>query len=63
MTATFILVLTLFGADTPDLAYVVDYDMSAEDCAVRIEEQQALLEKTFDVNDFELTCEVDHATE
>lgn len=63
MAATFILVLTLFGADTPDLAYVVDLDMSAEDCAIRIEEQQELLEKTFDVNDFELTCEMDHATQ
>lgn len=63
MTATFILVLTLFGADTPDLAYVVDLDMSAEDCATRIEEQQELLEKTFNYNDFELTCEMDHATE
>ena len=63
MTATFILVLTLFGADTPDLAYVVDLDMSAEDCAIRIEEQQELLEKTSDVKDFELTCEMDHATQ
>ncbi len=63
MTATFILVLTLFGADTTDSVYVVDYDMSAEDCAVRIEEQQRLLEKTFNVNDFVLTCEMDMATD
>jgi len=63
MTATFILVMTLFGVDTPDLAYVVDYDMTAEDCAIRIEDQQRLLEKTFNYNDFELTCEMDMATE
>ncbi len=63
MTATFILVLTLFGADTTDSVYVVDYDMTAEDCSVRIEEQQRLLEKTFNVNDFVLTCEMDMATE
>ena len=63
MTATFILVLTLFGADANDSVYVVDYDMTAEDCAVRIDEQQALLEKTFNYNDFELTCEMDQATE
>ncbi len=63
MTATFILVLTLFGADTTDSVYVVDYDMTAEDCSVRIEEQQHLLEKTFNVNDFVLTCEMDMATE
>jgi hypothetical protein len=63
MTATFILVLTLFGADANDSVYVVDYDMTAEDCSVRIEEQQNLLEKTFNVNDFVLTCEMDMATE
>lgn len=63
MTATFILVLTLFGADANDSVYVVDYDMTAEDCVVRIEEQQALLKKTFNINDFVLTCEMDQATE
>jgi hypothetical protein len=60
---TFILVLALFGIDSPDLVYVVDYDMTAADCAVRAEEQQILLEKTFAAYDFELTCEMDRIYE
>lgn len=59
----FVLILTLFGLDSPDLYYAVDTGMTAEDCAVRIEEQQILLEKTFAASDFELTCEVDNAPE
>ena len=63
MAATFILVLTLFGVDANDYVYIVDYDMTAEECGNRLEEQQLLLEKTFDGIDFELTCEMDFASE
>ncbi len=58
----FFLFLTLFGVDSPDMYYAVDTGMTAEDCAIRIEEQQALLEKTFDSSDFQLTCETDEAS-
>jgi hypothetical protein len=37
--------------------------MTAADCAVRAEEQQILLEKTFAAYDFELTCEMDRIYE
>jgi len=37
--------------------YAIETGMTAESCAVRIEEQQILLEKTFAVADFELMCE------
>jgi hypothetical protein len=60
---TFVLILILFGVDDMDTVYAIDTGMTAEDCAIRIEEQQILLEKTFNVNDFELVCETDHATE
>lgn len=60
---TFVLILILFGIDDQDMVYAVDTGMTAEDCSVRIAEQQALLEKTFNVNDFELTCETDNAFE
>lgn len=53
----FALILVMFAFGSEEYAYVVDDEMSAEDCAVRIVEQQALLEKTFHVNDFELTCD------
>jgi hypothetical protein len=56
------LLLTLFGVDSPDLYFAVDTNMTAEDCAIRIEEQQTLLEKTFDINDFALACEIDEAS-
>jgi len=59
----FALILTLFGLDSPDLYYAVDTDMTAADCAVRAEEQQILLEKTFAAYDFELTCEMDRIYE
>ncbi len=58
----FFLFLVLFGVDSPDMYYAVDTDMTAEDCAIRLEEQQRLLEKTFDSNDFQLTCEIDEAS-
>lgn len=55
----FVLILILFGMDSNDLMYAIDTGMSAEECETRIIEQQALLEKTFSVNDFELSCEQD----
>lgn len=57
----FFLFLVLFGVDSPDLYYAIDTGMTAEDCAIRLEEQQ-LLEKTFDSKDFQLTCEIDEAS-
>jgi hypothetical protein len=57
----FVLILVLFGMDSNDLTYAIDTGMSAADCEMRIIEQQALLEKTFSVNDFELWCETDDA--
>ncbi len=58
----FFLFLTLFGIDSPDMYYAVDTGMTAEDCAIRLEEQQRLLEKTFGINDFQLTCQIDEAS-
>lgn len=60
---TFVLILTLFGVDTPDMTYAVATDMSASDCAILIEKQQTLLEQTFVSSEFELTCETDRAYE
>ena len=59
----FVLFLTLFGIDTNDIYYVVDTGMTATDCEIRIAEQQILLEKTFDISDFSLTCVTDFAAE
>lgn len=59
----FALILTLFGVDSPDMYYAVETAITAEECAIRLQEQQALLEKTFNINDFELTCEMDDAYE
>jgi len=53
----FALVLVVFGFNSPDMFYAIETGMTAESCAVRIEEQQILLEKTFAVADFELMCE------
>lgn len=55
----FFLFLTLFGVDSPDMFYAVDTGMTAEDCAIRLQEQQTLLEKTFAISDFSLSCESD----
>lgn len=60
---TFVLILTLFGLDSPDVYYAVDTGMSAAECETRIAEQQILLERTFNAADFELTCETDQAHE
>lgn len=59
----FLLLLTLFGADGPDYEYAINTNLSAVECEQQLEEQQALLEKSFDVNDFELWCEQDDAYE
>ena len=59
----FVLFLTLFGIDTNDIYYVVETGMTATDCEIRIAEQQILLEKTFDISDFSLTCVTDFAAE
>jgi hypothetical protein len=55
----FVLILVMFGMDSNDLMYAIDTGISAEECETRIIEQQALLEKTFSVNDFELWCDQD----
>lgn len=60
---TFVLILTLFGVDTPPIYHAVETNMSATDCAARMEEQQTLLEQTFAPTDFLLTCETDRAYE
>ena len=59
----FVLFLTMFGLDSPDIYYAVDTGMTATDCEIRIAEQQILLEKTFDISDFSLTCVTDFAEE
>lgn len=53
----FALILVMFGFGSEEYAYVIGDEMLADDCAARIVEQQALLEKTFAVNDFELSCD------
>jgi hypothetical protein len=53
----FALILVIFGFGSEEYAYVIEDELFATDCAVRIIEQQALLEKTFAVNDFELSCD------
>lgn len=55
----FILILTLFGMDSNDQTYVVDYNMSGLDCIEALEKQQVLLEQTFYREDFALSCEMD----
>lgn len=59
----FVLFLTLFGFDSNNMYYAIDTGMTFEDCETRLAEQQILLEKTFDIRDFELTCETDFAEE
>jgi hypothetical protein len=55
----FVLILTLFGMDSPDIQYVIDHNMTGFDCIQRFEQQQEILEKTFDSVDFVLSCEMD----
>ena len=59
----FVLFLTMFGLDSPDIYYAVDTGMTATDCETRLQQQQILLEKTFDISDFSLTCVTDFAEE
>ncbi len=59
----FVLILTLFGFEAPDYAYVIDYNMSGMDCIERLQAQNNLLLQTFHVTDFNLSCEIDHADE
>jgi len=57
----FVLILTLFGIESPDLEYVTDYNLTGEDCIERLQEQQKLLEQTFHPADFRLSCSIDDA--
>lgn len=57
----FVLMLTVFGYGGPDMQYVVNHDMTGVACVQQLEEQQLLLEKTFDRVDFELSCELDNS--
>lgn len=59
----FVLVLTLFGFEAPDYAYVIDYNMSGMDCIERLQAQNNLLLQSFHVTDFNLSCEIDRADE
>lgn len=53
----FALILVIFGFGSEEYAYVIEDELLATDCAVRLVEQEMLLEKTFAVNDFELSCD------
>jgi hypothetical protein len=53
----FALILTVFGFNSPDMFYAIETGMTAESCVVKLQEQQILLEKSFAIADFELTCE------
>ena len=57
----YVLMLTLFGVDNYDFAYVIDHNMTGEECITKFEQQQPILEKTFDAEDFRLSCELDNA--
>ena len=57
----FVLILTRFGIDQPDLEYVTDYNLTGEDCIERLQEQQKTLEQIFHPADFQLTCSIDDA--
>lgn len=59
----FVLILTLFGMDSPDMTYVVDHNLSGYDCIDQLEHHQKLLEQTFYTVDFTLTCEMDDSHE
>jgi hypothetical protein len=59
----FVLIVTLFGFEAPDYAYVIDYNMSGMDCIERLQAQNNLLLQSFHVTDFNLSCEIDHADE
>lgn len=59
----FVLVLTLFGVDGPDISYAVETGLSDSGCLFSLSEVQADLEKIFDKEDFELFCEPDHNIE
>jgi len=55
----FALILTLFGFEAPEFAYAVVTDVSAVECQSALSKHQALLEQTFQHEDFILTCEMD----
>ena len=59
----FVLILTLFGMDSSDIVYVIDHNMTGIDCIERFEQQQTILENTFNPIDFRLSCELDQAYE
>jgi len=58
---TFILVFTLFGFDAPDSVYIVDFNMTGEDCVQALVEHNDRLSATFADTDFSLACEIDKA--
>ena len=53
---TFALILVLLGGES---TYVVDSNLSATDCEIRLEMQEDLLTHTFATEDFELWCEME----
>ncbi len=57
----FVLILTMFGIENPNLEYFTDYNLTGEDCIERLQEQQKTLEQIFHPADFQLACSIDDA--
>ena len=57
----FVLILTIFGYESPDINYVVDSNMTGAACIESLEKHQVLLEQTIDFSAFALSCEIDNA--
>jgi hypothetical protein len=55
----FILVLTLFGLDGPNMEYVIHSGITGEYCVKQLELHQELLERSLLPADFNLSCEKD----
>jgi hypothetical protein len=49
--------------DSSDIVYVIDHNMTGIACIERFEQQQTILENTFNPIDFRLSCELDQAYE
>lgn len=55
----FLLLLAMLGGEGPDLVYVLDSNLSEDDCEFYRSETQVILEGILDKDDFELWCGVD----